>query len=66
MDLISSIATLALLSTGVTPQDEAPEPARYVRIELTGLDRVLSLAEVEVFVGGESIAIGKRVKKNSQ
>jgi hypothetical protein len=66
MDLISSIATLALLSTGVTPQDEAPEPARYVRIELTGLGKVLSLAEVEVFVGGESIAIGKRVKQSSQ
>ncbi|MFT4542871.1 MAG: hypothetical protein ACI841_001612 [Planctomycetota bacterium] len=37
-------------------QDEEHEPALYIRIQLHGPKRVLSLAEVRVFSDGESIA----------
>jgi serine/threonine protein kinase len=40
-------------------------PGRYVRIELPGDKRVLSLSEVEVFVGGTNVALGKSTKQSS-
>jgi putative heme-binding domain-containing protein len=41
-------------------------PARYVRIELPGKDRTLTLAEVEVFVGGTNVARqGRATQKNT-
>jgi hypothetical protein len=38
---------------------------RFVRIELPGDDRVLSLAEVQVFSGGRNVARKKRAKSSS-
>ncbi len=37
---------------------DQPPRGKYVRIELPGADRILSLAEVEVFSAGENIARG--------
>jgi hypothetical protein len=48
----------------VPPLDEKFE-GRYVRIELPGNQRVLSLAEVEVFSGEENIALGRTVSQSS-
>ena len=48
---------LLLAAPGTAPDaQENPEPARYVRIVLPGPARTLSLAEVEVFVGGQNVA----------
>ena len=38
---------------------------RHVRIELAGDDRVLSLAEVEVFADGKNLARGRKAKQSS-
>ena len=43
----------------------APIAGRYVRVELAGAERVLSLAEVEVFSGGENIAPEGRATQSS-
>jgi len=41
-------------------------PGRFVRIELPGKDRTLTLAEVEVFAGGKNVARGgKATQKNT-
>ncbi|MCE9554510.1 MAG: hypothetical protein K8T91_14210 [Planctomycetes bacterium] len=40
-------------------------PARYVRIELYGPPRALTLAEVEVFSGGENVARKKKATQSS-
>jgi putative heme-binding domain-containing protein len=41
-------------------------PARYVRVELPGKDRTLTLAEVEVFAGGTNVARqGRATQKNT-
>ena len=42
-------------------RDKEPEPlvGRYVRIELEGPARILSLAEVEVIRAGQNIALGR-------
>ena len=39
----------------IPPQSQARQ-ARYVRFELSGKDRILSLAEVQVFAGGTNVA----------
>lgn len=45
---------------------EANAPlARYVRIELPGKEKILSLAEVQVFSGGKNVAQGKTAKQSS-
>jgi len=44
---------------------EGPIAARYVRIELPGKDKILSLAEVEVFVAGKNLAQGKTATQSS-
>ena len=41
------------------------KPARYVRIELPGDRRILTLAEVEVFVGGKNVAPGGKATQSS-
>ncbi len=41
------------------------KPARFVRIELTGDKRILTLAEVEVFSGGKNIAPTGEAKQSS-
>ena len=40
-------------------------PARYIRIELYGPKRALTLAEVEVFSGGENVARKKKATQSS-
>lgn len=41
------------------------EPARFVRIELPGNGRILTLAEVEVISGGKNIAQGAKATQSS-
>ncbi|MBI3880874.1 MAG: ThuA domain-containing protein [Verrucomicrobia bacterium] len=41
------------------------KPARFVRIELPGDKRILTLAEVEVFSGGKNIAPGGKATQSS-
>ncbi|MCA9057023.1 MAG: discoidin domain-containing protein, partial [Planctomycetaceae bacterium] len=41
------------------------KPARFVRIELPGDKRILTLAEVEVFSGGKNIARGGKATQSS-
>lgn len=47
----------AILSTG--------KPARFVRIELPGDSRILTLAEVEVISGGKNVATGGKATQSS-
>ena len=58
---------LSQIRVEVTPsQDEAVAPtARYVRVELPGEGKILSLAEVEVFSGGENLARAGAVEQSS-
>jgi putative heme-binding domain-containing protein len=46
-------------------QAAAGTPARYVRIELPGKGRTLTLAEVEVFAGGTNVARGGRATQKN-
>lgn len=39
---------------------------RFVRVELPGKDRILSLAEVQVFSGGRNVAIRKSARASSE
>jgi putative membrane-bound dehydrogenase-like protein len=41
------------------------KPARFVRIELPGDKRILTLAEVEVISGGKNVATGKKASQSS-
>lgn len=41
------------------------KPARFVRIELPGEKRILTLAEVEVFSGGKNVAASGKAKQSS-
>ena len=45
-------------------QDGAP-PVRFVRVELTGPERVLSLAEVQVMRNGRNLAVGGAASQSS-
>lgn len=45
--------------------DKVSAVGRFVRIELPGADRVLTLAEVEIFSGGRNIALGGKAKQSS-
>ncbi|MEQ2008858.1 MAG: ThuA domain-containing protein, partial [Limisphaerales bacterium] len=42
------------------------KPARFVRVELPGDKRILTLAEVEVFSGGKNIARAGKAKQSSE
>jgi len=54
------------LEVEAEPVGETRAPAgRYVRVELDGAERILSLAEVEVFVGDENIAVGAKATQSS-
>lgn len=60
---------------GNLPNESAPmplvapvltgKPARFVRIELPGEKRILTLAEVEVFTGGKNVAKGGKATQSS-
>ncbi|MFO1094891.1 MAG: DUF1549 domain-containing protein, partial [Planctomycetaceae bacterium] len=45
------------ISATVTPPPGAPTTGRYVRIELPGMKRILSLAEVQVFHGDTNVSV---------
>jgi mono/diheme cytochrome c family protein len=45
--------------------DKKAVHGRYVRIELPGHDKILSLAEVQAFHGSENIAIGGKAKQST-
>ena len=54
------------LRASIIPPAAARGPrARYVRIELPGRERILQLAEVQVFSGGENIAMRGEAKQSS-
>jgi putative heme-binding domain-containing protein len=55
-----------LLEPATAPQSEEPgSQGRYVRIELPGRSRTLTLAEVEVFAGGTNVARSGRASQSS-
>ena len=47
---------MSRVSARLVPVDQPVPVGRYVRIELPGKGRILSLAEVQVFRGGENVA----------
>lgn len=53
----TAASATATLSTG--------KPARFVRIELPGDKRILTLAEVEVISGGKNVALGGKASQSS-
>lgn len=62
------IARLILLAAGLACAATAvgkPASGRYVRIELPGEARVLSLAEVEIFENGVNVAVKGKASSSS-
>ena len=57
--------TSSLQPAKVSKKPLPAAPVRYVRIELPGKGRVLSLAEVEVVAGGKNVALGKQATQSS-
>merc|ERR1712034_48169 len=49
----------------VTPPGDASQLARYVRVDLPGKGRMLSLAEVQVLGSGKNIAASGKATQNS-
>ena len=49
----------------LVPADKAPTVGRYVRIELPGKEKILSLAEVQVFSGGSNVAVNGQASQSS-
>lgn len=49
----------------IPPADAAAPLARYVRIELPGKEKILQLAEVQVFSGGENVAPAGKARQSS-
>ena len=56
---------LSHLRVEVAPSQAHPVRGRYVRIELPGHDRILHLAEVQVFGGQENLALKGKAKQSS-
>ncbi|XAL98308.1 DUF1553 domain-containing protein [Phycisphaeraceae bacterium D3-23] len=57
---------LSQVELAAEPVGETSAPVgRYVRVELDGEERILSLAEVEVFVGEENVAVGAKATQSS-
>jgi hypothetical protein len=53
-------------ATVLPPEGAKPGEVRYVRVELPGSDKLLQLAEVEVFGGGVNLAVkGKATQKST-
>jgi hypothetical protein len=53
-------------ATVLPPEGAKPAEVRYVRVELPGSDKLLQLAEVEVFGGGVNLAVkGKATQKST-
>jgi len=49
----------------VMPPDGASLQGRYVRVDLPGQDKLLSLAEVQVFSGSDNVALKAKAKQSS-
>jgi len=47
---------LSRLAATWQPDDKSPRRGRFVRVEIPGKDKILHLAEVEVFSGGANVA----------
>ena len=58
-------ARALLTDGGRDPFDDTTPQVRYIRIELPGEGRVLTLAEVEVLVQGENVARGGKASQSS-
>jgi hypothetical protein len=56
---------LSRLHLAVAPAHPQPARARFVRIENTGMERILSLAEVQVFSGGANVATKGQASQSS-
>ncbi len=58
---------LSRFSVTAVPAEQRDRPlqGRYVRVELPGEGKLLSLAEVQVFSGGENVARGGEAKQSS-
>lgn len=63
--MILALACLVLGTGGLEVDRDEPAPARYVRIELPGPKRILSLAEVQVFSAGRSVGQAGKAKQSS-
>ena len=50
---------------GIAPADKFPVTGRYVRVELPGQEKILSLAEVQVFSGGSNVATSGQASQSS-
>ncbi len=56
---------LSRVSVRVAPSEHTAILGRYLRLELPGKDRILSLAEVQVFRGAENIALQGEARQSS-
>jgi len=56
---------LSRVSARVIPPEAAKVTGRYVRVEIPGREKILSLAEVEVFSGGVNVATSGEAKQSS-
>lgn len=56
---------LSRVSASVTPPSASPTKGRFIRIDLPGDDKILSLAEVQVFSANENIAPKGKASQSS-
>ena len=56
---------LSRISATWQPDDKSPRRARHVRLSLPGKDKIIHLAEVEVFSGGVNVAPKGTAKQSS-
>jgi len=61
----ASGGNFVLSEVSVTVAEEGPRQARYVRVELPGQQRILSLAEVQVFSAEQNVAPSGRASQSS-
>ncbi|MEP3479277.1 MAG: DUF1553 domain-containing protein [Fuerstiella sp.] len=47
------------------PDQPTPTTARFIRVTQQGKKQILSLAEVQIFSGGQNIAVGQKVAQSS-
>ncbi len=62
---IEAPGDLGKLTVGLKHGPAAAAPARFVRVELPGKGKYLSLAEVEVFAAGDNVARKGKAKQSS-
>jgi hypothetical protein len=53
------------ISAAITPPGATPQSGRYLRIQIPGEEKILSLAEVQVFQGLENIALEGEATQSS-